>query len=89
VELLPPFDQLPRGALIGKVVLKDVVSLSELNLSDGTINLLTLEERAFGDYRPGRYAWLLEQPLRFRQPIPVKGGLGVWDYSGALPPDPG
>lgn len=79
------FDQLPFGAIIGRVLLTDVVKIEELLLSGPTINQLTLEERAFGDYTGGRYAWLLEDPVAFDKPVPVGGTLGLWEYSGAMP----
>jgi activating signal cointegrator 1 len=40
---------------------------------------ITDEERAFGDYTPGRYAWLLSmmQPIT---PTPARGALGLWEW---------
>jgi activating signal cointegrator 1 len=78
------FNQLPFGAIIGQVNLTDVVSVEQLPLSDAAINHLTLEERAFGDYTKGRFAWVLEEPIQFSKPIPLKGTLGLWEYSGPL-----
>jgi len=40
-------------------------------------------ERAFGDYTPGRYAWLLEDVRRFDTPIEYKGALGLWTWNDA------
>ena len=34
-------------------------------------------ERPFGDYRPGRFAWLLEDIRRLPEPVPFKGGQGL------------
>lgn len=39
---------------------------------------LTDRERAFGDYSPGRYAWLLADVRPLRTPVPCKGALGLW-----------
>ena len=78
------FDDLPFGAIIGQVTLADVVSVEQLQLSDVVINHLTLEERAFGDYTKGRFAWVLEEPIQFTKPIPLKGTLGLWEYNGPL-----
>jgi activating signal cointegrator 1 len=78
------FNQLPFGAIIGQVVLTDVIRVEELHLSDTAINHLTLEERAFGDYTNGRFAWMLEEPVLFSKPILVKGTLGLWEYNGEL-----
>jgi hypothetical protein len=37
-------------------------------------------ERSFGDFSPGRYAWLLEDVRELAEPIPAKGSLGLWDW---------
>lgn len=37
-------------------------------------------ERAFGDYAPGRYAWLLTDVQMLPEPIPAKGALGLWEW---------
>lgn len=37
-------------------------------------------EYLFGDYTPGRYAWLLTNIRRIWQPILIKGSLGLWDW---------
>ena len=35
-------------------------------------------ELAFGDYTPGRSAWLLAEIRALPQPIPCRGALGLW-----------
>lgn len=77
---IPSFQQLPFGAVIGSVKLRDVVPVEMLQLPDATLASLTLEEKAFGDYTKGRYAWLLEEPVQFRHPLPANGSLGLWNY---------
>ena len=74
------FSMLPFGAIIGKVVLTDVIKVESLHLSGEAINRLSMEERAFGDYSNGRFVWVLEEPEILRQPIPVKGTLGLWNF---------
>jgi len=51
-------------------------------LADGTPQLwdLTQQELAFGDYSPGRYAWLLADVKPLAEPIPAKGALGLWEW---------
>ncbi|KPV50187.1 hypothetical protein SE17_28415 [Kouleothrix aurantiaca] len=46
---------------------------------------LDSNEYAFGDYTPGRYAWLLSDVQALSTPIPAKGQLGLWTWRGALP----
>jgi hypothetical protein len=75
------FNALPFSAIIGKVILEDIVPVDELQFSDGHINSLTLEEKAFGDYTKGRYAWILSEPIAFDAPIFIKGSLGLWEYN--------
>lgn len=38
----------------------------------------TEQEREFGDYTPGRWAWLLADVRRLPEPVPCKGALGLW-----------
>ncbi len=45
---------------------------------------MTDQERAFGDYSPGRYAWLLADVRALPEPIPAKGALGLWTWDGAI-----
>lgn len=41
----------------------------------------TREERAVGGWVPGRFAWQLEMVEVFPQPIPAKGGQGIWHWN--------
>jgi hypothetical protein len=43
---------------------------------------LSAKERAFGDYSPGRFAWVLEDVQALPTPIPAKGALGLWEWCG-------
>lgn len=46
--------------------------------------LRDIPERSFGDYTPGRYAWLLSDVQALPTPIPAKGQLGLWNWEGSL-----
>ena len=37
-------------------------------------------ERSFGDYTPGRYAWILEDVRQLPEPIPAKGRQRLWKW---------
>lgn len=65
---------LVQGAIIGKVTLIDIVKTETIRES------LSVEERAFGDYRDGRYAWKCEGAILLPEPIPAKGKLSIWDF---------
>ncbi len=41
---------------------------------------LTDQELAFGDYGPGRYAWLLRNVRMLETPVPAVGALGLWEW---------
>jgi hypothetical protein len=43
-------------------------------------------ELCFGNYTPGRFAWILEDIEPLENPIPAKGQLGLWEFDleGAL-----
>jgi hypothetical protein len=80
-KYIPDFSSLPFSAIIGKVILDGIVPIEQLYLSDAYLNKLTLEEKAFGDYTKGRYAWLLLEPVEFKKPVLTRGALGLWQYS--------
>ena len=74
------FGELPFGSIIGQVRLERVLRMDQLFLHPEEINRLSVEERAFGDYSGNRFAWMLEQPVQFTQPTPVRGALNLWDF---------
>lgn len=37
-------------------------------------------ERSFGDYTAGRYAWVLRNLVELPEPVPARGGLGLWEW---------
>lgn len=41
----------------------------------------TDEQRAFGDYAPGRYGWILDNIRPLAYPIPARGWPGMWDHA--------
>lgn len=65
---------LVTGAIIGKVNLVDIVTTESIR------ETLPAEERAFGDYRDGRYAWKCEGAMLLPEPIQAKGKLSIWEY---------
>ena len=74
------FSDLPFGYIIGSVTLVDVIPVEQLNMNEQLINKLTLEERAFGNYNKGRYAWLLDDAVMFKKVIAAKGQLNLWNF---------
>lgn len=64
---------LPRGAVVGTVVVSDVHRAKEIEpeLTPGILALC-------GDLYEDDFLWRLEQPRELRVPIPVKGKLNLW-----------
>jgi len=69
------FDRLSRGSIIGTVELFDCQPVEEL------LPFVSGKEKAFGNYEPGRYGWLLRDPVLFKTPILAKGKQGWWEYN--------
>jgi hypothetical protein len=80
-KYIPDFKKLPFGAIVGQATITDVIRIEMLEMNDELINRLTMEEKAFGDYAEGRYAWILEDPIQFEKPIPARGTLSIWEYA--------
>ena len=80
--------QLPRGMIIATCELVHVVKIDEAISFPACSGIgwnkrlwqLNKQERAFGDYSVGRYAWLLENVVRLPEPIPAKGALSLWEW---------
>jgi hypothetical protein len=63
---------LPKGAIVGTVELVGCFPTEAVLMPDG-------QERAFGNYGPGRYAWKLANPVDFLVPIAYRGQQGFFD----------
>jgi len=78
----------PTSAIIGMVNLVDTFpmetagsvfqKMSDIGIKDQD------QELAFGDYSADRYGWLLSDPIMFKNPIPCKGSLSIWNLPGEL-----
>jgi hypothetical protein len=68
----PPRDRpMPRGAVLGVVTLFDCARTDDLAAA------VTDRERAFGDWRPGRWAWAIRDPFELPEPIRFRGNQGI------------
>lgn len=82
IETYNDYLKFPRGCIIGAVKLTGCVEMTEDYID--FIKNLCPEEYAFGYYRVGRYAWTLEEPAIFPEPIPTKGQQRLWNYEEEL-----
>lgn len=72
---MPERMRLQFGAIIGTVEIVDCLPAEEV------IHTLTERERVLGDYSPGRWAWVLKNPVMFDMPVPAKGRQGWWSWN--------
>lgn len=74
-------DDLPFGAIVGRVDLVDCKRTEDLTSKqvDRFYSDLGFTERLLGDFSPGRYGWLFENPVRFAKPIPYVGRQGLFN----------
>lgn len=71
--------ELPLGAIVATCVLTRCLPVSNGLYDTLDLDSLSERERAFGDYSPGRYAWLLSDIIRV-VPVPVRGFQGLWHW---------
>lgn len=74
--IIPESTVLHYGAVLGTVEIVDCIPVGDL------INKLSEQERLLGDYTPGRFAWVLKNPVMFDNPIPARGFQGWWHWEG-------
>jgi len=75
-------ESLPLGKILCSVYLWDVQDTRTVG------RVATANELAFGDYSPGRHAWLFHgDPMVMTPPIDARGALGLWEFdTGRLDP---
>lgn len=77
----------PRGCVIAVCALVDCRPTENRGGCDSEVfddypKLDTPQERAFGNFSPGRWGWILEDIIALPEPIPAKGALGLWEWAG-------
>lgn len=71
---------LPLGCVLATATMLGCV---ETELIRGYVGTFTDQEEAFGNYDPGRFAFLLDNVIQLAAPVPAKGALGLWEWIGA------
>jgi hypothetical protein len=59
-----------------------VVDVLGVRRTEDLLAIISPEELAFGDYRPGRYGIVTRDPRPFDPPIPARGARGIWHWDG-------
>jgi activating signal cointegrator 1 len=79
--------ELPRNLPLGRVLavcrLTGCSQVRQGSLTPEGIGLSSLE-MAFGDYRPGRFGWSLEDVRPLAEPVPWRGMQGLWPVPDEL-----
>lgn len=70
-------EALPLGAIVAICDLKGCWPIDDQG--HGPI-LISEQEKAFGDYTPGRFMWMLGNGKRVDPPIPARGKQGLWEW---------
>jgi len=79
---------MPRGAVVATAQLRACIRIASFaDVKSRLDRLSTLPkvaefEEAFGDYSPGRYAWILDDIVPLDRPVPARGALGLWEWRG-------
>lgn len=75
-------NDLPRGAIVGLARLRGCYQIGPSSVwpprGSELDGLLTDTEREFGNYEPGRFAWVFGGVRVLKAPIPCRGALGLW-----------
>ena len=79
---LPAPDPLHYGAVIGTVEIVDCVPVEAVK------DKLDLLDRLLGDFRPGRFAYVLKNPVKYDVPVPARGRQGWWDWESPWKREP-
>lgn len=77
---LPPVEELVCGHLLGSVIVDSVELMTEEYLDD-----VSDEEKAYGWWNLGNYAWRLRNPRELKVPIAIRGAQGIYDWKGVMP----
>ena len=93
---------LPLGAIVGMVNVVDCFPTERVYV-DNDLDLgfdrrpwpqkkydalaVSKDEWSFGDFGPGRFAWLCAKPVMFATPIPYRGAQGVFDVPDSVIPE--
>lgn len=74
------------GGVVSDFPFGSIIAVAELVSIHPTATLkgLTADERAVGNFAPGRFAWKLANVRELGKPIPVKGGQGLFKWTGVI-----
>jgi hypothetical protein len=74
IQRLGGWGHWPQGAVLG------IVRVIGWERTEVCRDDLSFQERVFGNYEDGRWAWFTELIERFEKPISAKGNRLVWNW---------
>lgn len=74
-------EALPRGVVVATCTLTAIYPATNSGYAGEDWVQVPDAEYAFGDYRMGRYAWLLDDVQPLPEPIPARGQPGLWEWA--------
>lgn len=77
---VPDETELPFGAIVATAVISACVEMTESNIAK--VRAERPHEIAFGDWTPGRYAWVLKEVMPLSRPVkrlPEWAGQGIFN----------
>ncbi len=75
---VPYFEQLPLGAIVA------VCDVIDCQPTESLADTLSVDERSFGDYTPGRFGWILGNVRKLDMPIFCRGYQGFFNVEDSL-----
>jgi activating signal cointegrator 1 len=66
--------ELPLGVLLGSLIVEDCLPTDQVMYGNPDVR-----DVAFGDFRPGHWAWRMSDPKPLATPIFYQGVLGIFD----------
>lgn len=76
---VPDIAKLPTGAVLAVAMLVDVVRISGVPYDPVPGYGIGDSEMAFGDYTPGRYAWVMDEVYELPVPVEASGRQRLWN----------
>lgn len=77
------FDNLPFGSIIGSVEIVDC-TFNHSSIWAEKSKGISVGGHVTDEKEPIIYNWVLANPILFANPIPAKGKLSFWEYSGVI-----
>jgi hypothetical protein len=75
---------LPTGCVVATCHLANCLPVEVVDNSRNVWGVslppLSEQERAFGNYDRGRFAWILEDIKPLPEPLPARGAFGLWEW---------